>query len=316
MLLSRCSRASWCVIALAALSASCLGRRRDKQHDPRRSDSGPESGHPAISARHPANDELHREAPGSPAVGDPGSVDEVQSSRGKGGEHVGASAVPDRVPTIFVEAVDALLTRPDDSTTLRKAMSDLGSAPLYQQISICDRVMQYLTTEKTVATRGYVYRTGEHDLNRVAGRAALALAILCSLELDRVTPATSNEELEAIHKDASRALIACRASVVQIAQAYDVGADTDLLRARYHGRLTPGISAAHAVESGQLMGSLLKEWFPIDKRVADLVAIVGVEPKYKGRTCRYSFNTGRSGVEYLFVVKEGLICSVEIYGME
>ena len=188
-------------------------------------------------------------------------------------------------------------------------------APVHAKLVLVEALVPLLGRGERVETRGYEWKEGTHDLSRLAGRAAHVFEAVVGVELPRVEPTSTEAHLNAIQERAAAVVAGYRAGIEAVAAEYDIGESTESLKTEYGGKIKLGQSD-QAYESALAMAGLLDRWFPIGKKAEDLETMVGSPNKPQAEGLVYWFHTGYFGWQFLFVVKEGVIESVVITGLD
>jgi hypothetical protein len=139
-----------------------------------------------------------------------------------------------------------------------------------------------------------------YDFETVSGRAFWGSAVLTDYAPKDGKPLADPEV-------AKKAIAAyCDAlDAAATAKAYDVGK----LKAKYAGKITPGIHHGGAKANDQMF-ALLDEWWPLGKKLDDLEEIIGHKGEVKDGWVRFTFDTGFAGGASFFAVEDGVIRQV------
>jgi micrococcal nuclease len=108
---------------------------------------------------------------------------------------------------------------------------------------------------------------------------------------------------------------AYRLGVKDIMDHYRFGISLDKLVKKYEDKIKPGITGEDAPEYRKQFTKLLEEWMPIGKKVSELTRIVGEKPDDPHQLQSYSFDTGFSGLKFIFRVEDGKITAVITRGI-
>lgn len=224
----------------------------------------------------------------------------------------------DKYYVIQVKVVHRFLFHANNVEFMERNLAQWKKAPFYQLASTPEYLLGFLLEKMEDQyifyplgkTKKYCWQKGTHDLNRLGGRAAFALEKILDIQLRKITPESTKEDLENVYREAKPAVKAFLNSAIN----KSVGIKTEkieVLKARYRGKIKPGITGEKAFDYDKAMGQLLQEWPPLGRKMSDLQEIIGHPPS---STCKdyvtYSFDTGFIGVAYRFWIKEGLIRSV------
>ena len=202
-----------------------------------------------------------------------------------------------------------------DGATVKKAQQRILAAPLYLRVAIAELCVDAICAGKMFDTPDYAWDRNSHDLRTRAGRAAACLESILRVELPHVTLDTTADDLGKIREVAASRLMLYRQGLLDVGIAYK---DDDLrktLKEELNGKITVGKSP-DASNSARTMANLLDRWYPIGRPVVHLSEILGVagEPGQHGVT--YRFDTGYGGYVFEFSVKDGLIQSVHVRGID
>ena len=201
---------------------------------------------------------------------------------------------------------------------IARFVTRLRRSPTYLKLAIGERLLEELPVDDRACPvrpiHGYAYQVGTNDLRRWPGRAAHALEHLMGVEMAKITPTSSKEELKLVQCEAARLFNSYRSGIMDLATEYDIGKKTALLATQYKGKIRP----QDWVEASRLMARLLAEWFPIGKDMSDLERIVGYKAEKSSARdeVTYDFIGPLSGVIFYFTLKDGVIASVRLNTVE
>lgn len=217
---------------------------------------------------------------------------------------------------ITVDAVSAFLSSTTDAGSLGRELASWKTAPIYQRLSVSEYLLAFLLDGNTCETVQYRRQEGRHDLNVVAGRAGWALEELLGEKLGTIGRESTKRAREGVHSEARKKVDAYRVRIVKSKMGSKTEESTEVLKARYEGKIKPGITGAEAAKYSGAMARLLAEWFPLGKKIGELQEIVGDPGEKDNEVVSYRFDSGLGGLEYQFKVKEGVIRSVLVIGLD
>jgi len=158
-----------------------------------------------------------------------------------------------------------------------------------------------------------------HNLSSTAGRAALCLEHILGISLPAVRVDPLDDEHEGLRVEASRLVETYRERVmVHAAENRTSPKRFAELKSTYCGQIMP-IGGPVSYDAIKQMDSLLAEWSPIGRRYEDLVSIIGVKgtraETYRPGAIRYRVESELRGIDYLVIVRDGIIVSVHRHPM-
>jgi len=197
----------------------------------------------------------------------------------------------------------------------QEEMARWSQCRAYEKLRVAELLVPLLSsTEKCEEAAGPEWKHGGNGLSRVAGRAKWCFERLLGVELADLSQDPSPEELSKLRAQGSRLVEAYRSGIVALAADRPVPPEQLLhLRRKYRWNIVPDESK-HAWDCIWAMEALLGEWPPIGRKYEDFVAIIGAEGESADQiekgAIRYRLDTGQFGVDYFFVVRQGIIRSV------
>lgn len=184
----------------------------------------------------------------------------------------------------------------------------------YEKLMMAEQILpQIASLEPVEGARAH--EGGGNDLSRVAGRAKWCLERLLGVSLPDVRPDSSPKELRKLRDQATALVDVYRNGVMAAAAERRLSpASLEELRRKYGGKVVPD-GANDASTCPAAMEALLGEWPPVGGKYEDLVSIIGVKARKSlgspTEEVLYRLDTGlHFGVDYFFVVRDGIIWSV------
>jgi hypothetical protein len=219
-----------------------------------------------------------------------------------------------------------------DATVVVRQADSIDEWPLYQRLSLARFLVERVGDPSRSPLDHYERQPGEHDLSRVAGRAALMVERAIPIAIPTITPEMSQERLREVAASARRQYEAYRAGVLDTVAAYNIGSETEAIATRYREAIYVDIEPEqrrHGFwEAGRpQFEQMLHDFFPLGKRLTNLEAVMGAmaeahEPELKARTSsagatgvfEYSYHDKsiRFRTSYYFLVEDGVINAVSV----
>lgn len=206
------------------------------------------------------------------------------------------------------------LLRANDLRKCQKLVDRWKRALPYQKLDLADSLVSHLKNVDSCPLLGYdASKDGGNNKTVVAGRAKWALEQIMDVQLEDVKRSTATNGLVVVQSNAVALVEARRRDLM-------TGGSTKTkpgLAEKYKGKIIPGTSEA-ALRTAVIMRDLLAEWQPIGKRFEDLAAIIGSRGTSTNvkDVVMYRFDEGLGGCAFYFSVKEGIITSVRVLGLE
>ena len=175
---------------------------------------------------------------------------------------------------------------------LQQKISQYTNAPLYQKLWMADQLQHKLGSPDLCHLPGYSRRQGEHDLGRVAGRAAYTVERLLGVDLPLMTSEDGTAKSEDVVRTVRSAIERNRQSKSRPRES----AEIERLRHKYASTIRPGIyDGAH--KAAERMLGLFDEWFPLGRNINDLEDILGVAGTQTSDDRVYMFDDGNVRIE-------------------
>jgi hypothetical protein len=196
-----------------------------------------------------------------------------------------------------------------------EVMHRWSSGREYEILAAAEALLPYLTKEDQRGQPTGPEWVGEtNDLSRTAGRAAWCLERILDVTLPDVRSDCTAEELRTLQEQGTRLVEQYRAKLMALASVRRVQpAEFARLKRKYRGKIIPmarGVSHDFIKEMDDLLG----EWPPVGRKYEDLVSIIGARGQSRGKYAPgaviYRLDMGHHGIDYCFIVKDGIICAV------
>lgn len=199
---------------------------------------------------------------------------------------------------------------------MKKDIQDWLAGPLYLKPALLEELAGHVTPSQKRETRDYSWEKGTHDMNQPAGRAAWAVESLTGIDLAKVTPTSSEAEIQKIRGQAEKLIEAYNAGILAMALEIKPEKPLDELKGIYHGKIKHGVPSNDFQESFKLMSELLEQWFPLGKKLSELEDIIGSPgtEREKSGGVEYRFKGGWNVILYRLKIDDGIIVSVAILG--
>ncbi|MCP3905415.1 MAG: hypothetical protein GY715_17455 [Planctomycetes bacterium] len=215
-----------------------------------------------------------------------------------------------------------------DVDAVRHASRQAKESPLYRRLSVAPFILEAIDDPKAIRGSDDQPPPGTHDLRRVAGRAAYYLEHVLPITLPTITETTSEAELKQIQASARRQYEAYRAGVNDMVQTYGIGGNVEDLHRRYRHQIFQSVeSPGHGFweEGAPHFKQMLRDFFPLGKRLGDLETIMGARAYAYDTNLRdressddvtgvfkYSYHDHSMmfGMGYYFLVENGVITAV------
>lgn len=209
-----------------------------------------------------------------------------------------------RSTVLRVTSYDALI---DEAAQCRNGSSFLKWGTL-------DELLRHITSADPVPLWVLpAQRPTDHDLQIVAGRAAWLIEQTTGSTLPTVSRESLGANRARIRSAAEQVVAAYKAGIMQAGQEYGTPSAERVreLTRLYLGQIKTGIWDKEALVYQERFERVLAEWFPLGKRYADLVTIVG-PGETQDDEVEYRFDDGITGNSYHLRLKDGVIVSVEL----
>jgi hypothetical protein len=190
----------------------------------------------------------------------------------------------------------------------------------YERLAAAEAVLPYLTSRAKLETPPELLTLqSDGDFSLAAGRAEWCVERILGVELPNVRADSTREQLERLHAEATQAVAAYRAETIAQATKLRIPpVEFARLKKKYREKAVH-IAPFVFHDFAEQMDKLLGEWPPIGRKYDDLVAITGAKAQGYERhaegAVRYHLEVpGEYEVDFIFIVKDGVIQSVHTYG--
>ena len=212
---------------------------------------------------------------------------------------------------ISVDEVSMLL-RTADLHVCQRLIEQWEKSLPFQKLALAEELVSLLQDrESCPVVRDSQSKDGGNDKSLVAGRAQWALEQIMNVQLEEVTLSTKTNDLVALRSKSEALVEACRKEIMSKGGEHLPPAFVE----RYKGKIIPGVST-NALQSAVVMQEFLAKWSPLGKPIEDLAVIIGSDGEKVEDGVSYKFDTGDDGFDFRFVVKQRLITSVKVLGID
>ena len=204
------------------------------------------------------------------------------------------------------------LSRADSEEDVEALASLCEQALAYQKLGFADAAADFITQDRPRPIPGYTWQKGRHDLESVPGRVAFVLEHIIGQELQPIGPDSTEEDLAAVRRDATRLLDAYRQGMIAVSKEYRMGPSVDDLARKYKGKIDLTWQEDREDASAAAMLDLFEEWMPIGRSIDELEKIVGGKGNHGLGRVSFSFSPGFGSTVFLLHLRGKTITSVEI----
>jgi hypothetical protein len=184
-----------------------------------------------------------------------------------------------------------------------------NSMPEYLNVSLSEVLTTYIMSKDECQMVNYIYKSGEHDLRLVSGRAAWILERVLKIELVAVSSDSTEEQLNISIKKALEEIEKRRSAAIAGGVENE---DTTMLELQkeFSGTIKTGVIGEEYAASMATMWLLMEKWQPLGKSTEYVESIVGKKLKTRGDYFYYIIDSGFSGFRLKVQVRNGVIFSV------
>lgn len=193
------------------------------------------------------------------------------------------------------------------------------TAPTRKKIEKIPSILKCIQIDDCLHMDKYIYEEGKNDLERTSGRAAEVIEVVYGLKAGKIGPKSSKSDIAAIFDRAKELLDAYAKGAIDMSkEIYSVSKER--MKEKYANKITFEVKNKDNVtkvrDGMRKMDELLKEWFPLGKKISDLEEIVGEKSdrKSKQNFAMYYFEMGMTTYRYEFQLDNDIIINIKIHG--